>query len=74
MTITKWYRDESVTNAEEHPDFDEIVYGDCVNPPIEAVIVANSNRVAHDINVYYYYKMMLRKKDIKLISIAENFG
>lgn len=72
--IIKWFEDEGESGAEERPGFDEIVYGDVANPPYEAVIVAKSDRVARDINVYYYYKMLLHKKDIKLISIAEDFG
>lgn len=74
MTIVKWFRDEGESGAKERPGFDEIVYGEVTNPPYEAVIVAKTDRVARDINVYYYYKMMLMKKDIKLISIAEDFG
>ena len=74
MTIVKWFRDEGESGAKERPGFDEIIYGEVSNPPFEAVIVAKSDRVARDINVYYYYKMMLMKKDIKLISIAEDFG
>lgn len=74
MTIVKWFRDEGESGAKERPGFDEIIYGEVTNPPFEAVIVAKSDRVARDINVYYYYKMMLLKKDIKLISIAEDFG
>ena len=74
MTILKWYMDEGESGAKERPGFDEIVYGDVSNPPYEAVIVAKSDRVARDINIYYYYKMLLIKKDVKLISIAEDFG
>lgn len=74
MNIVKWFRDEGESGAKERPGFDEIVYGDVSNPPFEAVVVAKTDRVARDINVYYYYKMMLLKKDIKLISIAEDFG
>lgn len=74
MTIVKWFRDEGESGAKERPGFDEIVYGEVTNPPYEAVVVAKTDRVARDINVYYYYKMMLMKKDIKLISIAEDFG
>ena len=72
--IVKWYTDEGESGAKERPGFDEIIYGEVTNPPYEAVIVAKSDRVARDINIYYYYKMMLKKKDIKLISIAEDFG
>lgn len=73
MEIVRWFKDEGESGAKERPGFDEIIYGDVTNPPYEAVIVAKSDRVARDINVYYYYKMMLLKKDIKLISIAEDF-
>ena len=74
MTIVEWFKDEGESGAKERPGFDEIIYGEIGNPPYEAVIVAKSDRVARDINVYYYYKMMLMKKNIKLISIAEDFG
>lgn len=74
MHILKWYTDEGESGAKTRPGFDEIVYGEVSNPPYEAVVVAKSDRVARDINIYYYYKMMLTKKNIKLISIAEDFG
>lgn len=75
MNVVRWYTDEGESGAKLRPGFDEIVYGDSVsNPPYEAVIVAKSDRVARDINVYYYYKMMLLKKDVQLISVAEDFG
>lgn len=74
MTIVRWFMDEGESGAKERPGFDEIVYGEVSNPPYEAVIVAKSDRVARDINIYYYYKMLLTKKNIKLISIAEDFG
>jgi DNA invertase Pin-like site-specific DNA recombinase len=74
MNITQWYTDEGESGAYERPGFDEIVYGEVTNPPCECVVVAKSDRVARDINVYYYYKMLLIKKNIKLISVAEDFG
>lgn len=74
MNIINWFVDEGESGAKERAGFDEIVYGEVTNPPYEAVIVAKTDRVARDINVYYYYKMLLQKKDIKLISIAEDFG
>ena len=72
--IIKWYEDAGESGAKERPGFDEIVYGEVTNPPAEAVVVAKTDRVARDVNVYFYYKMMLKKKDIELISIAEDFG
>ena len=74
MSIIKWFTDEGESGAYERPGFDAIVYGDVVNPPFEAVVVAKSDRVARDIKVYYYYKMLLTKKDVQLISISEDFG
>lgn len=74
MTVIRWAMDEGESGAKERPGFDEIIYGDVTNPPFEAVVVAKSDRVARDINIYYYYKMMLKKKNIKLISISEDFG
>lgn len=72
--IIEWYEDAGESGAKERPGFDEIVYGEVTNPPAEAVIVAKTDRVARDVNVYFYYKMLLKKKDIELISIAEDFG
>lgn len=74
MNILKWYADEGESGAKERPGFDEIVYGEVSNPPVESVVVAKTDRVARDIEIYYYYKMLLRKKEIELVSIAEDFG
>ena len=75
ITIVEWFKDEGISGVTEHrPAFDRIIFGDITNPPYEAVIVAKNDRIARDINVYFYYKMMLRKKDINLISVSEDFG
>ncbi len=74
MNIIKWYEDAGESGAKERPGFDEIVYGEVTNPPVEAVVVAKTDRVARDVNVYFYYKMLLKKKEMELISIAEDFG
>lgn len=74
MNILRWFRDEGESGAKLRPGFDMIVYGEISNPPVEAVIVAKTDRVARNIEVYYYYKMLLRNKNIELISIAEDFG
>ena len=74
MNIIKWYSDEGESGAKYRPGFDEIVYGEVTNPPCEAVVVAKSDRVARDINVYFYYQGALLRKNIELISITEDFG
>lgn len=74
IEILTWFTEQVSGASDTRPVFDQIIYGDVTNPPYEYVIVAKSDRVARDINIYYYYKMMLKKKDITLISIAEDFG
>lgn len=74
LNILRWYSDEGESGAKYRPGFDEIVYGDVTNPPYEAVVVAKSDRVARDINVYFYYQGALLRKNIELISITEDFG
>lgn len=75
MEVVKWVYDEGESGAKERPGMDEICYSDeFTNPPFEAVVTAKSDRVARDINVYYYYKFILLKKNVELISASEDFG
>ncbi|MDI9483911.1 MAG: recombinase family protein, partial [Bacillota bacterium] len=77
LALTKWYVDGGVSGVEEQrPELDKILFNDeeVGNPPIQAVIVAKSDRLARDMNLYYYYKFVLKKKNIELISVSEDFG
>lgn len=76
MQISNWYVDEGKSGAkEDRPEFDKLIYGtDVQNPPVEAVVVAKSDRVARDINIYFYYKHELLRKNMELISVTEDFG
>lgn len=76
MQVSRWFIDEGVSGVkEQRPEFDKILFSDEVeNPPIDCVVVAKNDRIARDINVYFYYKMLLKKKNIILISISEDFG
>ena len=75
IRILEWYVEEGVSGAkEDRPEFNKILYGDVQNPPVEAVIVAKSDRVARDIYLYYAFKHELQKKSIQLISVSEDFG
>lgn len=74
-TIVEWVTDAGESGAKFRPGFDRIVNSaDVSNPPYQGVVVAKSDRVARDINIYFYYKARLLMKDIKLISVAEDFG
>jgi site-specific DNA recombinase len=75
MQVSGWYVDEGESGAKmNRPEFDRLIYGEVSNPPVEAVVVAKSDRIARDIEIYYYYKMCLRQKGIELASVSEDFG
>ena len=75
LNILDWYTDEGVSGAsDDRPAFNQIVYGDVTNPPYEAVVVAKSDRIARDIYIYFAYRNELRKKNIDVISVTEDFG
>ena len=72
MTVTDWYIDKGESGVKENrPQLDAILYGDVRNPPVEAVVVAKSDRVARDIKLYYYFMMLLEKRGLSLISATE---
>lgn len=75
LEIVEWVYDEGESGAYERENFDNIVYSEeYANPPTSAVIVAKSDRVARDMMLYFYYKMLLRKKGMEIISVSEDFG
>lgn len=72
MQISDWYIDEGESGVKEsRPALDELLFGEVKNPPVEAVIVAKSDRVAREIKLYFYYMMLLEKRKIELISATE---
>lgn len=72
MSIMDWYIDRGESGVKENrPQLDAILYGEVKNPPVEAVIVAKSDRMARDIKLYYYFMMLLEKRGMKLISATE---
>lgn len=71
--IVDWVTDEGESGAKFRPGFDSIINGGITNPPVQAVIVAKSDRVARDIEIYFYYKLKLRIQNIQLISVVEDF-
>lgn len=72
MQISEWYIDEGVSGIKEsRPELDRLLFGEISNPPVEAVIVYKSDRMARDIKLYFYYMMLLEKKGISLLSATE---
>lgn len=73
--IVDWSVDEGFTGATlDRPALNELLYGDIGNPPIEAVIVAKNDRMSREMEQYFYVKYSLRKKNIELKSVSEDFG
>ena len=72
MQISEWYIDEGESGAKEsRPALDDLLYGETKNPPVTAVVVPKSDRIARDIKLYFYYMMVLERKNIELISATE---
>lgn len=72
MTVIAWYVDDGESGVKEsRPQLDTILYGDISNPPVEAVVVAKSDRIARNIKLYYYFMMLLEKRGLSLISATE---
>lgn len=72
MNVSGWFVDKGESGVKENrPQLDAILYGEMKNPPIEAVVVAKSDRMARDIKLYYYFMMLLEKRGMKLISATE---
>ena len=60
MMVSEWFVDKGESGVKENrPQLDAILYGEMKNPPIEAVVVAKSDRMARDIKLYYYFMMLL---------------
>lgn len=72
MQISDWYIDEGESGVKENrPALDALLFGEIKNPPVKAVVVPKSDRIARDIKLYFYYMMLLEKKGIHLISATE---
>lgn len=74
MEIVDWKEDLGISGASEYDEEREGFYSivnEVHNPPIEGVVVAKSDRIARDMNLYFYYKMLLQKKEIELYSVTD---
>lgn len=73
--IVDWKIDEKSGAEDDRPALNEILYGDNIsNPPIDAVIIFKTDRLARDTKLYFYYLYVLEKRNIKLLSTKEDFA
>jgi len=72
--IVEWVVDEASGVSDERPGLNKILDDKYVtNPPYEAVIVFKNDRLARETKLYFYYLYVLEKKNIKLLSVKEEF-
>ena len=72
--IVKWYQDEESGTSDDRPGWNEILYGEnTTNPPYEAVIVYKYDRVSRNMKFYFHSVYELDKRNIKLISVTEDY-
>ena len=74
IEITDWFVDTISGAKDNRPEFNRLLSGAIKNPPIEMVVVAKTDRIARDINLFYAYKLELIKRDIKLVSATESIN
>lgn len=72
--IIAWYEDKGVSGVKEsRPELDKLLYR-VGNPPVEGVVVAASDRIAREIELYYAIKHQMSTRGMQLISVREDFG
>ena len=70
--IVGWAQDVISGVKESRPMLDGLLYDKEVgNPPYEAVIVYKRDRLSRDIQQYFYFYYLLKKKGVNLISATE---
>ena len=73
--ICDWFIEEGVSGGKlDRPELNRLLNGDITNPPVEAVIVAKTDRLSRDIQMYYFIKLSLKKRGFELISVQEDWG
>jgi len=73
--IIDWVRDSASGVSESRDGWDRIIADPKVaNPPYQAVIVFKSDRVARDIQLYFYFEWQLERKGVKLVSVNDGFA
>ena len=70
--IVDWKIDEISGVKDDRPALTEII-NDISNPPFEAVIIFKNDRLARNMKMYFYYFYTLEKRNIKLLSVEEDF-
>lgn len=72
--VVKIYRDEGMSGTNENrPDFQRMISEALKKPrPFDIVVVRKFDRFARDVGISRQYKVILRKRGIKVISVYED--
>lgn len=75
IEIMQWFIDEGVSEtAKRRPAFDQILSGAVTNPPTQYVVIAKTDRISRDINLYYAYKNILSEVGLEILSVSEDWS
>ena len=72
--IIDWVSDNVSGVVEDRDGWNRIIVDPKVqDPPYKAVIVFKSDRVARELNLYFYFEWLLKKKGVELVSVNDGF-
>ena len=75
ITITEWFIDDGYSGAcRDRPALNRILAGEVTNPPIQYIVVAKTDRIARDVQLYYALKFLLQQKGIEILSATEDWS
>ena len=75
IKIVQWFTDVISGVKEERPAWNVILMNqDVGNPPYDCVVVYKSDRVARDVQLYFYFEFLLRKKNVELLAVKDDFA
>lgn len=73
MIVDRYITDEGEPDAEKRDRLLDIIVT-MNDSQIAGIVVAKSDRVSKNINIYFYYKFLLRRAGMELWSVSEDFG
>lgn len=75
LEITSWIEDvKSVSDNKNEYLNNLIVFDNIKNPPFENFVVAKDTILSTDILEYFYFFLLFKKKNIKLVCVENNFN
>lgn len=70
ITIAHWVVDKGKSGAKERESLDKII--DAKDKDYKIIIVAKNDRIARDVELYFYYEFRLKRAGLQLICVAED--